>query len=118
VEQSIARRSVEAVGRIALDTPDADGIVDRLLQFLELGQAHVTAETLVQVCVDPNRPRWYSMERARELSSREIDRHLSRVAAFGSATLFARPGVAAAQLARHLRLGDAHRPSRSYPGVC
>lgn len=32
VDQSIARRSVEAVGRIALETPDADGIIERLLQ--------------------------------------------------------------------------------------
>jgi vesicle coat complex subunit len=50
VDAAIARESVKAVGRIALDgDQDVSGIVDRLLQFLDHGTDYVTAETLVMI---------------------------------------------------------------------
>jgi len=50
VDTVIAREGVKAVGRIALDgDQNVGGIVDRLLQFVEYNQEHITAETLVQV---------------------------------------------------------------------
>lgn len=45
----IARESIRAVGKIALQLYDVNAIVDRLLQFLEMEKDHVTAETLVSV---------------------------------------------------------------------
>jgi hypothetical protein len=36
VDIAIARKSIAAVGQIALETPDAEAIVMRLLQFLEV----------------------------------------------------------------------------------
>eukprot|EP00854_Cymbomonas_tetramitiformis_P020405 gene20405-24439_t len=49
VDVPIARSSVHAVGQIALEAPDSDNIVERLLLFLELGQEHITAETLIMM---------------------------------------------------------------------
>mmetsp|Transcript_4549 Transcript_4549/g.8531 ORF Transcript_4549/g.8531 Transcript_4549/m.8531 type:complete len:786 (+) Transcript_4549:231-2588(+) len=48
-DAEISRKSIMAVGTIALELPDAEGIVARLLQFLELGQPHIVGETLVQM---------------------------------------------------------------------
>ncbi|XP_010254119.1 PREDICTED: beta-adaptin-like protein A isoform X2 [Nelumbo nucifera] len=49
VDVPIARESIRAVGKIALQQYDVNAIVDRLLQFLEMDKDHVTAETLVLV---------------------------------------------------------------------
>ena len=60
VDAVIARESVRAVGRVALDgDQDISGIVDRLLQFLDHGTDYVTAETLVAIKDLLRRhPRW------------------------------------------------------------
>ena len=60
VDAVIAREGVRAVGRIALDgDQNVAGIVDRLLQFIEYNQEHITAETLVQVKdLVRKHPRW------------------------------------------------------------
>ncbi|ONM40061.1 Beta-adaptin-like protein A [Zea mays] len=49
VDVPIARESIRAVGKIALQQYDVNAIVDRLLQFLEMDKDYVTAETLVLV---------------------------------------------------------------------
>lgn len=49
VDVAIARESIRAVGKIALQQYDLNAIVDRLLQFLEMEKDYVTAETLVLV---------------------------------------------------------------------
>ncbi|RLM91548.1 beta-adaptin-like protein A [Panicum miliaceum] len=49
VDIPIARESIRAVGKIALQQYDVNAIVDRLLQFLEMDKDYVTAETLVLV---------------------------------------------------------------------
>ncbi|CAL5376107.1 unnamed protein product [Camellia sinensis] len=49
VDIPIARESIRAVGKIALQQCDVNAIVDRLLQFLEMEKDYVTAETLVLV---------------------------------------------------------------------
>ncbi|KAL3680710.1 hypothetical protein R1sor_023666 [Riccia sorocarpa] len=49
VDVTIARESIRAVGKIALQQYDVNAIVDRLLQFLEMEKDYVTAETLVLV---------------------------------------------------------------------
>jgi vesicle coat complex subunit len=49
VDVPIARESIRAVGKIALQQYDVNAIVDRLLQFLEMDKEYVTAETLVLV---------------------------------------------------------------------
>ncbi|KAL8101676.1 beta-adaptin-like protein A isoform X1 [Apium graveolens] len=49
VDIPMARESIRAVGKIALQQYDVNAIVDRLLQFLDLEKDHVTAETLVLV---------------------------------------------------------------------
>ncbi|KAF2579911.1 hypothetical protein F2Q68_00000375 [Brassica cretica] len=49
VDIEIARESIRAVGKIALQQYDVNAIVDRLLQFLEMEKDYVTAETLVLV---------------------------------------------------------------------
>ncbi|XAR69311.1 hypothetical protein NMG60_11000850 [Bertholletia excelsa] len=49
VDIPIARESIRAVGKIALQQYDVNAIVDRLLQFLEMEKDYVTAETLVLV---------------------------------------------------------------------
>ncbi|GAB4837274.1 hypothetical protein Ancab_002176 [Ancistrocladus abbreviatus] len=49
VDIPIARESIRAVGKIALQQYDVNAIVDRLLQFLEMEKDHVTAETLVLI---------------------------------------------------------------------
>uniref|UniRef100_A0A0D6R438 Beta-adaptin-like protein n=1 Tax=Araucaria cunninghamii TaxID=56994 RepID=A0A0D6R438_ARACU len=49
VDVVIARESIRAVGKIALQQYDVNAIVDRLLQFLEMEKDYVTAETLVLV---------------------------------------------------------------------
>jgi vesicle coat complex subunit len=49
VDVAIARESVRAVGKIALQQYDVNAIVDRLLQFLEMEKDYITAETLVLV---------------------------------------------------------------------
>ena len=48
VDIPIARESIRAVGKIALQQYDVNAIVDRLLQFLEMEKDYVTAETLVK----------------------------------------------------------------------
>lgn len=50
VDIPIARESIRAVGKIALQQYDVNAIVDRLLQFLEMEKDYVTAETLVHDC--------------------------------------------------------------------
>lgn len=42
-----AREAVRAVGRIALSVPDASGLLERLLLFLDSGAEHIVAESLV-----------------------------------------------------------------------
>ncbi|XXG55950.1 hypothetical protein AAC387_Pa03g3497 [Persea americana] len=49
VDVPIARESIRAVGKIALQQYDVNAIVDRLLQFLKMEKDYVTAETLVLV---------------------------------------------------------------------
>lgn len=49
VDVPIARESIRAVGKIALQQYDVNAIVDRLLQFLEMDKDYVTAETLVSI---------------------------------------------------------------------
>ncbi|CAL1373495.1 unnamed protein product [Linum trigynum] len=49
VDVPIARESIRAVGKIALQQYDVNAIVDRLLQFLEMEKDYVTAEALVLV---------------------------------------------------------------------
>ncbi|KAI4316157.1 hypothetical protein L6164_024163 [Bauhinia variegata] len=49
VDIPIARESIRAVGKIALQQYDVNAIVDRLLQFLEMEKDFVTAEALVLV---------------------------------------------------------------------
>lgn len=49
VDVQIARESIRAVGKIALQQYDVNAIVDRLLQFLEMEKDYVTAETLVSI---------------------------------------------------------------------
>ncbi|KAL6530788.1 hypothetical protein OROGR_014648 [Orobanche gracilis] len=49
VDIPMARESIRAVGKIALQQYDVNAIVDRLLQFLDMEKEHVTAETLVLV---------------------------------------------------------------------
>ncbi|CAI8593041.1 unnamed protein product [Vicia faba] len=49
VDIPIARESIRAVGKIALQQYDVNSIVDRLLQFLEMEKDHVTSEALVLV---------------------------------------------------------------------
>eukprot|EP00803_Ostreobium_quekettii_P007696 evm.model.scf_696.5 EVM.evm.TU.scf_696.5 scf_696:47608-59307(+) len=44
-----AREALKAVGRIALSVPDVGGIIERLIAFLEFGDAEVLSETLVQM---------------------------------------------------------------------
>lgn len=51
VDISMARESIRAVGKIALQQYDVNAIVDRLLQFLEMEKEHVTAETLVSTLI-------------------------------------------------------------------
>lgn len=48
VDVVIAREAVRAVGQIALQSYDVNGIVDRLLQFLDMDTDYITAETLVR----------------------------------------------------------------------
>lgn len=50
VDIPIARESIRAVGKIALQQYDVNAIVDRLLQFLEMEKDYVTAEALVDNC--------------------------------------------------------------------
>ncbi|KAJ1396387.1 TBP domain superfamily [Sesbania bispinosa] len=49
VDIPIARESIRAVGKIALQQYDVNAIVDRLLQFLEMEKDYVTSEALVLV---------------------------------------------------------------------
>lgn len=49
VDITIARESIRAVGKIALQQYDVNAIVDRLLQFLEMEKDYVTAEALVNI---------------------------------------------------------------------
>lgn len=49
VDIPIARESIRAVGKIALQQYDVNAIVDRLLQFLEMEKDYVTAEALVNM---------------------------------------------------------------------
>eukprot|EP00249_Psilotum_nudum_P021679 c28199_g1_i1 orf=558-3068(-) len=49
IDAAIARESIRAVGKIALQQYDVNAIVDRLLQFLEMEKDYVTAETLVLI---------------------------------------------------------------------
>eukprot|EP00878_Enallax_costatus_P027330 GHUV01029406.1.p1 GENE.GHUV01029406.1~~GHUV01029406.1.p1 ORF type:complete len:554 (+),score=105.09 GHUV01029406.1:514-2175(+) len=49
ISADTARLAVKAVGRIALSVSDVNGIVERLLMFLESGYDHIVAETLIQL---------------------------------------------------------------------
>lgn len=49
VDIPIARESIRAVGKIALQQYDVNAIVDRLLQFLEMEKDYVTSEALVNM---------------------------------------------------------------------
>ncbi|CAI8590139.1 unnamed protein product [Vicia faba] len=49
VDIPIARESIRAVGKIALQQYDVNSIVDRLLQFLEMEKDYVTSEAPVLV---------------------------------------------------------------------
>lgn len=51
VDVTIARESIRAVGKIALQQYDVNAIVDRLLQFLEMEKDYVTAEALVKIFI-------------------------------------------------------------------
>lgn len=51
VDIPIARESIRAVGKIALQQYDVNAIVDRLLQFLEMEKDYVTAEALVNMTI-------------------------------------------------------------------
>lgn len=55
VDIPIARESIRAVGKIALQQYDVNAIVDRLLQFLEMEKDYVTAEALVNITLLPKR---------------------------------------------------------------
>lgn len=55
VDIPIARESIRAVGKIALQQYDVNAIVDRLLQFLEMEKDYVTSETLVNMTNLPAR---------------------------------------------------------------
>ena len=55
VDIPIARESIRAVGKIALQQYDVNAIVDRLLQFLEMEKDYVTAEALVNIIFVPAR---------------------------------------------------------------
>ena len=48
VDVAIAREAIRAVGEIALQSYDVNGIMDRLLHFLDMDTDYVTAETLVR----------------------------------------------------------------------
>lgn len=45
--ETIARESIKAVGTIAMNLRTADGLVERLLSFLDMNMDHVTAETYI-----------------------------------------------------------------------
>eukprot|EP00884_Botryococcus_braunii_P006125 jgi/Botrbrau1/15513/Bobra.0225s0004.1 len=49
IDEQLARDAVRAVGRIALEVVDAEGIVERLLGFLDMGRPCVTAEALIHI---------------------------------------------------------------------
>ena len=49
VDVAITRKSVRAVGKIALQQYDVNAIVDRFLQPLEMEKDYITTETLVLV---------------------------------------------------------------------
>ena len=55
VDIPIARESIRAVGKIALQQYDVNAIVDRLLQFLEMEKDYVTSEALVNMTNWPAR---------------------------------------------------------------
>ncbi|KAE8698440.1 Beta-adaptin-like protein A [Hibiscus syriacus] len=58
VDTPIARESIRAVGKIALQQYDVNAIVDRLLQFLEMEKDYVPAEALVLVKDLRKYPQW------------------------------------------------------------
>ena len=49
VDLAITTESIQAVGKIALQQCDVNGIVDRILQFLEMEKDSITIETLVLI---------------------------------------------------------------------
>ncbi len=49
ISPAMAREAVKAISRIALAMSDVNGIIERLLTFLEAGSEHITAESLVQL---------------------------------------------------------------------
>ena len=49
VDLAITAESIQAVGKIALQQCDVNGIVDRILQFLEMEKDYITIETLVLI---------------------------------------------------------------------
>ena len=49
VDLAITTESIQAVGKIALQQCDVNGIVDRILQFLEMEKDYITIETLVLI---------------------------------------------------------------------
>lgn len=49
IDEHVARESIRAVGRIALEVEDVPALLDRLIGFLELDKPCVTEETLIQL---------------------------------------------------------------------
>ena len=49
VDLAITTESIQVVGKIALQQCDVNGIVDRILQFLEMEKDYITIETLVLI---------------------------------------------------------------------
>jgi vesicle coat complex subunit len=49
INPAMAREAVKAISRIALAISDVNGIIERLLTFLETGSEHITAEALIQL---------------------------------------------------------------------
>ena len=49
VDLAITTESIQAIGKIALQQCDFNGIVDRILQFLNMEKDYITIETLVLI---------------------------------------------------------------------
>lgn len=49
VNPKMAREAIKAIGKIAAMIPDVNGIVERLINFLETESDHLVAETLIQM---------------------------------------------------------------------
>ena len=49
VDLAITTESIQAVGKIALQQCDVNGIVDQIIQFLEMEKDYITIETVVLI---------------------------------------------------------------------